>query len=97
MAAKRHIFGYKFNGVSRAANSGDDNLQATNYPIVRITNVTTGHVFYRRTHDHNTMAVGYQGPAYTTLDVPASVETGQGTLEVIANRVPSQKYKIGIN
>lgn len=53
--------------------------------------MATGHVC--RTHDHNTMAVGYQGPAYTTLDIPASVETGQSTLEVIANRVPSQKLQ----
>ena len=97
MAASATFFGYKFNGVSQAANYGDNNQQATNYPIVRITNVATGHVFYCRTHDHNTMAVGYQGPAYTTPDIPASVETGQSTLEVIANRVPSQKYKIGIN
>ena len=36
--------------------------QPRNYPIVRFTNIATGHVFYGRTHDHNTMAVGYTRP-----------------------------------
>ena len=30
---------------------------ATNYPLVRITNIINGHVQYTRTHDHSTMAV----------------------------------------
>jgi hypothetical protein len=31
---------------------GDDPQAAANYPLVRITNNRTGHVFYSRTHDH---------------------------------------------
>jgi hypothetical protein len=31
---------------------GDDSQAAANYPLVRITNDRTGHVFYSRTHDH---------------------------------------------
>src|SRR5271167_4157021 len=91
------LFGRKFNGASQTNAYGDDFQDATNYPIVRITNVATGHVFYCRTHDHNTMAVGYNGPAYTHLDIPANMETGQSYLEVVANGIASQKYKIGIN
>ncbi len=90
------LFGNKFNGASQGSAYGDDFQNATNYPIVRITNVATGHVFYCRTHDHNTMAVGYPGPTYTKLDIPAGMETGQSYLEVIANGVPSQKYNVGI-
>ena len=90
------LFGRKFNGASQASAYGDDFQDATNYPIVRITNVATGHVFYCRTHDHNTMAVGYNGPAYTHLDIPANMETGQSYLEVVANGIASQKYMVGI-
>jgi hypothetical protein len=90
------LFGSKFNGASQAGAYGDDYQAATNYPIVRITNVGTGHVFYCRTHDHNTMAVGYPGPTYTKLDIPSGMETGQSSLEVVANGIPSQKYNIGI-
>ena len=40
---------------------GDENETATNYPLVRIKNVATGHVFYAKTHDHSTMAVATGG------------------------------------
>jgi len=90
------LFGSKFNGASVANSYGDDAQAATNYPIVRITNVATGHVFYCRTHDHSTMAVGYNGPTYTHLDVPSNMETGQSYLEVVVNGIASPRYNIGI-
>jgi len=90
------LFGYKFNGASQACGYGDDLQCATNYPIVRITNKSTGHVFYCRTHDHSTMAVGYPGPTYTHLDIPVNMETGASYLEVVANGIASQKYPIAI-
>ena len=90
------LFGYRFNGASQANAYGDDFQDATNYPIVRITNKSTGHVFYCRTHGHNTMAVGYPGPSYTHVDIPANMETGASYLEVVANGIASQKYMIGI-
>ena len=82
---------------SQANSYGDDAQAATNYPIVRITNKSTGHVFYCRTHDHNTMAVGYNGPTYTHLDIPSNMESGASYLEVVVNGIASQKYSIGIN
>ena len=42
------------------------------------------------------MAVGYPGPTYTHLDIPADMETGQSYLEVVVNGIPSQKYNIGV-
>ena len=90
------LSGRKFNGYSQANAYGDDAQAATNYPIVRLTNVSTGHVFYCRTHDHSTMAVAYQGPAYTHVDIPLNMETGQTQLEVIANGIASPKYNIGV-
>jgi hypothetical protein len=88
--------GFKFNGLSQASAYGDDLQNATNYPIVRITNVATGHVFYCRTHNHSTMAVGYAGPAKTTLDIPANMEIGPSYLEVVANGIPSERYTIQV-
>ena len=88
--------GRRFNGASQANAYGDDFQDATNYPIVRITNKSTGAVTYCRTHDHNTMAVGYPGPTYTHVDIPASTPTGASNLEVIANGIASPKYSIVI-
>ena len=88
--------GRKFNGYSQAVAYGDDAQAATNYPIMRLTNASTGHVFYCRTHDHSTMAVAYAGPAYTHVDIPSNMETGQTYLEVIANGIASPRYNIGV-
>jgi hypothetical protein len=63
---------------------------ATNYPLVRITNLINGHVFYSRTHDHSTMAVAAKGPASTHFDVPKAQELGPSMLEVVTNGIPSK-------
>jgi hypothetical protein len=43
-----HLSGFNLNGLSQGAAYGDDAQGATNYPLVRITNRATGHVFYAR-------------------------------------------------
>src|SRR4029077_2018352 len=42
------ISGFLFNGMSQGSAFGDDYQSATNYPLVRITDLITGHVFYSR-------------------------------------------------
>jgi hypothetical protein len=92
------ISGTQFNGLSQAAAFGDEDETATNYPLVRITNQATGHVFYARTHDHSTMAVATGAtPVSTNFDVPAAMETGPSTLEVVANGIPSASVSITVN
>ncbi len=89
-------FGRQFNGLSQADNFGDEFETATNYPLIRITNNATGHVFYAKTHDHSTMAVATKNvPTYTHFDVPATMETGASTLVLEANGIagkPGQHY-----
>ena len=62
---------------------------STNFPLVRITNLKTSHVFYSRTHDHSSMAVASGSLVSTHFDVPATQETGPSLLEVVANGVAS--------
>ena len=88
------LSGFKFNGASQNNSYGDDFQDATNYPIVRFTS-QSGTVYYARTHDHSTMAVGYVGPTYTMVDVP-SVPAGEYNLQVVVNGIASQDYPIGI-
>ncbi len=90
------ISGHLFNGMSQGAAYGDDAQSATNYPIVRITNNATGHVFYSRTHDHSSMAVAFNGIVSTQFDVPANQETGPSKLEVVANGIPSQPLAVNV-
>jgi hypothetical protein len=92
------ISGKQFNGLSQAAAFGDEFQTATNYPLVRITNTGTGHVFYAKTHNHSTMAVATGSAIVSTnFDVPATMETGASTLEVVANGIPSAPVSITVN
>jgi len=92
------ITGQQFNGLSQAAAFGDELETATNYPLVRITNTGTGHVFYARTHGHSTMGVATgKAKVSTNFDVPAAAETGSSTLEVVANGIPSKTVTITVN
>jgi hypothetical protein len=84
------IYGIGFNGVTQGAAYGDDVQAATNYPLVRITNLKTSHVFYSRTHDHSSMAVASDEPVSTHFDVPAVQERGLSLLQVVAQGIASQ-------
>ena len=75
--------------MSQASVFGDELQNATNYPLVRITNLATSHVFYSRTHDHSSMAVASDIPMTTHFDVPPTQELGPSKLEVVANGIPS--------
>jgi hypothetical protein len=92
------ISGTQFNGLSQAAAFGDEYQTATNYPLVRLTNNATGHVFYAKTHNHSTMGVA-TGTAIvsTKFDVPAGMETGASSLVVVANGIPSAAVSITVN
>ncbi len=84
------VTGTQFNGLSQANSYGDDFQDATNYPLVRIVNNSTGHEFYCRTHGHSTMGVATGSTSVSTnFDVPAGIETGASTLYVVANGIPS--------
>ncbi len=91
------ISGKQFNGLSQANAFGDEFETATNYPLVRITNNTTHHVIYAKTHDHSTMAVATgKATVFTNFDVPKGTETGPSTLEVVANGIPSKSVSITV-
>jgi hypothetical protein len=90
------ISGRLFNGMSQANMYGDDVQQATNYPLVRITNNTTDHVFYARTHDHSFMGVRSMKKVSTMFDVPSTIETGASSLVVVTNGIPSSPVSVTI-
>ncbi|HVN64878.1 MAG TPA: hypothetical protein VMT58_09595 [Candidatus Binataceae bacterium] len=91
------LTGTQFNGLSQTVGYGDDYQAATNYPLVRITNNSSGHVIYARTHDHSTMAVATGNTSVTTeFDVPAGIETGASSLVVVTNGIASDSVSITV-
>jgi hypothetical protein len=92
------ISGTQFNGLSQAAAVGDEQNAATNYPLVRITNAASSHVFFARTHGHSTMGVATGSTLVSThFDVPAGAETGASSLSVVANGIASAPVSVTVN
>jgi len=92
------ISGTQFNGLSQANSFGDELQTFTNYPLVRITNNGTGHVFYARTHDHSSMGVATGSLVVSTqVDVPSGMETGASSMVVVANGIASTPVSVTVN
>jgi hypothetical protein len=66
--------GLRLNGMSQASVYGDEDQDATNYPLMRLTNLASRHVVYARTHDHSSMAVASETVSSTHFDVPPGTE-----------------------
>ncbi len=91
------ITGTQFNGLSQAVAFGDEYQNPTNYPLVRITNNATKHVFYARTHDHSSMGVQTGStPVSTNFDVPKTIDAGKSTLVVVANGIASKPINVTV-
>ncbi len=94
------VSGRLFNGFSEGASYGDDAQSATNYPLVRITNQASGHVFYAKTSNHSRMgveSVGSTTVVSTSFLVPANIESGASTLQVVANGIASLPSAITVS
>ena len=90
--------GTQFSGFSNGAAYGDDFQDSTNYALVRITNTASGHVFYARTTKPSSYAVQSGTLAESTsFTVPAGIETGASTLQVVTNGIPSDPSSVTVN
>jgi len=82
--------GTQFNGLSQATAYGDDSTNATNYPLVRLTHSTSGHVLFARTSGHSTMAVATGAtPTSTHFELPSTLESGTYALQIVTNGIAS--------
>jgi hypothetical protein len=91
------ISGRQFNGLSQANAFGDELMTSTNYPLVRVTNNATKHVFYARSHDHSTMGVATGRTIVSTnFEVPSAAEAGASSLQVVANGIASRPVAVDV-
>jgi hypothetical protein len=91
------VTGDQLNGLTDGAYYGDDAQMATNYPIVRITNVASGHVVYARTANFTSMSLAPKIHSGAKFTVPAATEAGASTLVVIASGIASPPVSITVN
>jgi hypothetical protein len=90
------VSGTQFNGFSSGAAFGDDAQSATNYPLVRIRNNSSGEVHYARTHGFSTGVATGSKVVSTNFDVLPGTPTGPSTLVVVANGIPSLPVKVTV-
>jgi len=91
------ISGTNFNGFDLGGSYGDDAQQATNYPLVRITNNSTGDVCFGRSYNFSTMGVWTTGTTNAVFDIPNTCETGASSLQVIVNGIASAGVSVTLN
>jgi len=90
------LSGVQLNGLSQGAAYGDDVQGATNYPLVRIVNNRSGHVFYARTFDFSTMSIAPGQAGSTKFFVTLDTEAGPSELYVVANGIHSARKDIKV-
>jgi len=92
------VKGTQLSGLSNGAAYGDDFQDSTNYALVRITNTASGHVVYAKTTNPSSFAVQSGSKAESTnFAVPAGIETGASTLEVVTNGIPSAPASVTVD
>ncbi len=91
------ISGTNFNGFSLGGYYGDDAQAATNFPLVRITNTSTGDVCFGRSYSFSTMGVWTTGTTNAEFDIPNTCETGASTLQVIVNGIASKGVSVTLS
>jgi hypothetical protein len=93
------VQGTQLNGLSHGAAFGDDVQAASNYPLVRIINNATGHVFYCLTDNPSSMGVATGSlvvSASFKLPAAAKIELGASQLEVVTNGIASAPVSVTI-
>jgi len=91
------ISALRANGVTQGAGYGDDGQTSTNYPIVRITNVGTGHVRFAYTRGQSSSTIKPTAVVSFKADIPSTIELGASRLEVIANGVASAPVNVTVD
>jgi hypothetical protein len=84
-----HLTGTGLNGISEGAMYGDDEQMACNYPLVRMTNNSSGNVYYARTHNWSSTTVQNTNLVTTEFSLPPNLPADTYSLVVTAVGNPS--------
>ncbi len=90
------LSGKQLAGLDQGAAYGDDVQDNTNFPLVRITNSSTGAVTYARTHDWTSVSVAPGTRSATQFTLPTTTPRGRSTLVVVANGIASSPSAVRI-
>jgi hypothetical protein len=90
-----NVTGTGFNGISEGSAFGDENQNASNYPLIRLTNGTN--VYYCRTSNWNSTGVRRGSAAdNVTMTLPAGIPDGNYSMVVTANGIASDPVNLTV-
>ena len=95
--ANNLLYGKQLNGLSQASTYGDDYQGDVDFPLVTLTNVSTGHVYWCLTHNESTHSIAPGTVMFTQFDIPASVPAGTYALRSIAAGVSSNPITVAVH
>jgi hypothetical protein len=90
------LSGSQLSGLDQGASYGDDAQDATNFPVVQITNSSSGAVTYARTGQWSSVSVAPGASSSTRFTVRKATPAGPSTLTVIANGIASAPVPVTI-
>jgi hypothetical protein len=91
------VQGTRYYGVSNGAAYGDDAQMDSNYPLVRITNNTSGHVCYARVYARSSTAARFAIPGASPPAWENPCDTGVSKLVVVVNGLASSPATVTVN
>jgi hypothetical protein len=86
------LTGTQLNGLSQANMYGDDCYCSTNYPIIRLHNNATNHVYFARSSGFSTMGVSTGATLESCVFNVSGIPDGHYSLTVIANGISSHVH-----
>jgi hypothetical protein len=89
--------GRQLSGLTQGAAYGDDFQDATNYPLVRITNDASGAVTYARTFAFSNLSVAPGNLSSARFTLPRSVRDGKSKLVVVTNGIASRSVDVTVS
>ncbi len=90
------LAGTQLAGLDQGAAYGDDVQDNTNFPLVRITNSSSGVVTYARTSNWSSSSVAPGASSSTDFQISKNTPAGASSLEVVANGIASSPLPVTI-
>jgi hypothetical protein len=90
------LYGKQLNGLTENNAYGDDYQAATNYPLVRLTDLNTHKVWYAWTHDDSSHSIAPGSVGFTKFDLNPNMPGGQFRMEVVTNGIASNPVVVNV-
>jgi hypothetical protein len=90
------VSGKQLSGLTQGSQFGDEFENATNYPLVRIVNNSSRHVFYATTSHFSSTSIAPMAPSNFNFTIGKDFEDGPSKMYVVANGIASKPINVTI-